>query len=203
MEEWLSWVDKLSADHYVVIDRFLNEEGYRALHSFFTKNQHRFTPAGIGALEQNTVEREIRGDRTYWLDRSRDTELEHFWALVDETIAVFNRYCYLSLSGYEFHLADYPPGGHYDKHVDQFQGRNNRMISMVIYLNDSWQPGDGGELELDDAHGNTLTVEPVAGRCVLFKSDCVPHAVKEAHKQRHSVTGWLLYQPAALGKFLG
>jgi SM-20-related protein len=203
LEEWLSWVDKLSADHYVVIDRFLNEEGYQALHSFFTKNQHRFLPAGIGALEKNAVEREIRGDRTYWLDRSRDTELEHFWTLVDETIAVFNRYCFLSLSGYEFHLADYPPGGHYAKHVDQFQGRNNRMISMVIYLNETWQPGDGGELELDDAHGNTLMVEPVAGRCVLFKSDCVPHAVKEAHKHRHSVTGWLLYQPAALGKFLG
>lgn len=196
-------MDELSDKDYVIIDEFLPQSLYTEVRSFFDQTLPQFTPAGIGSLDQNMVIREVRGDNTFWLDRKRDTELNAFWALVDETIQVYNRYCYLSLSGYEFHLANYPPGGHYDKHLDQFQNRNNRMISFIIYLNENWQQGDGGELEIFRPGGSSFLVPPISNRCVMFKSATVPHAVRESYKNRYSLTGWLLYVPAAVGKFLG
>ena len=202
LEEWLSWVDELSMKDYVIIDHFLKEDLYSTVRSFFLSRLSHFAQAGIGTLDNHTVHQEIRGDHTYWLDRSRDTELAAFWDLLEETMQVFNRYCFLSLSGFEFHFANYPPGGHYARHLDQFQNRNNRMISMIIYLNEGWQKGDGGELEIYHKDESTILVEPLGGRCVLFKSAEVPHRVVEAHKSRFSLTGWLLYRPASLGQFI-
>ncbi len=203
MEDWLSWMDDISNKDYVIIDHFLREDLYTEIKSFFLGKMPAFTLAGIGALDENQINTKVRGDFTYWLDRKRDVQLEPYWNLLDETMHIFNRYCYLSLSGFEFHLAHYPSGGHYNKHLDQFENRNNRMISMIIYLNDDWQPGDGGELEIFEKDGSSFLVEPLAARCVLFKSAEVPHAVLEAHKSRFSLTGWLLYQPSAIGKFFG
>lgn len=202
LEKWLVWIDELSERDFVVIDDFINESNYAEIRAFYEAKLPEFAQAGIGDHLSNTIEKSIRGDKTYWLDRAKDEEMASFWALLDETISVLNRYCFLSLSGYEFHFAFYPPGGHYDKHLDQFQSRNNRMISMVVYLNEAWQKGDGGELEVFDKEGASFLVEPLQRRCVMFKSAEVPHAVLEAHKSRLSLTGWLLYQPAALGKFL-
>jgi len=196
-------MDDLSSKDYVIIDHFLRDELYAEIRSFFLKQLPSFTEAGIGADTDNQVNANVRGDFTYWLDRQRDGHLSTFWDLLDETMYMFNRYCFLSLSGYEFHLAHYPNGGHYDKHLDQFEARNNRMISVVIYLNEGWQKGDGGELEIYEKDGSSFLVEPIAGRCAMFKSAEVLHAVLEAHKSRFSLTGWLLYQPSALGKFFG
>ena len=69
---------------------------------------------------------------------------------------------------------------------------------MVLYLNEAWQPGDGGELALyiDDKQ---YCIEPVAKRLLLFRSDKVPHEVLETHKDRYSLTGWFLYMPPGLG----
>jgi SM-20-related protein len=194
-------MDALSDNQYVVIDNFLDDSLYELLRSYYISILPDFSQAGIGALNQNTIDKNIRGDNTYWLDRKIDLELSSFWKLVDETIAMYNRYCYLSLSGYEFHFAYYPPGGHYDKHIDQFDGRNNRMISLVIYLNEGWQKGDGGELKVFKQNGTSTLIEPLGSRCVMFKSAELPHQVMEAKKGRYSLTGWLLYRPSALGQF--
>lgn len=200
MEDWLSWMDDISSKDYVIVDNFLWDELYTEIKSFFLGKLPNFKEAGIGAHSENQIDTKIRGDFTYWLDRNRDAHLKTYWELLDETMHIFNRYCYLSLSGYEFHLAHYPSGGHYDKHLDQFENRSNRMISMIIYLNDDWKPGDGGELEIFEKDGASFLVEPLAARCVMFKSAEVPHAVLEAHKSRFSLTGWLLYQPSSVGK---
>jgi SM-20-related protein len=202
LEKWLSWVDELSSKDFVVIDCFLTGDHYENVRHFFLSRLPAFSQAGIGALDRNTVNEQIRGDSTYWLDRGRDTELQPFWELVDEIIYIFNRYCFLSLSGYEFHFANYPPGGRYAKHLDQFQNRNNRIISVIIYLNEDWQPGDGGELEIFHGEQSTI-VTPIKGRCVFFRSDTVPHSVLQSYKDRYSLTGWLLHQPASLGQFFG
>ena len=196
-------MDGISDKDYVVIDHFFREELYAEIRSFFLSKLPNFKEAGIGVDSDNQINSKIRGDFTYWLDRKRDANLESFWELLDEIIHMFNRYCYLSLSGYEFHLAHYPSGGHYDKHLDQFENRNNRMVSVVIYLNEGWQKGDGGELEIFEKDGSSFLVEPLAMRCVMFKSAEVPHAVIQANKSRFSLTGWLLYQPSTLGKFFG
>lgn len=196
-------MDELSDRNFVIIDDFIKDVDYHLIRQFFLARIDDLSTAAIGPGRQNQVNRNIRGDETLWLDPQRDTELSPFWELIDESIAVLNRYCYLSLAGFEFHLTRYAPGSHYARHLDQFNSRSNRMISMVIYLNENWQPGDGGELELDDAQGNRHLVAPIKNRCALFKSADVPHAVLQAHKDRYSLTGWLLYRPAELGSILG
>lgn len=203
LEDWLSWMDELSLNDFVIIDNFIDLDRLNLIRSFFQFHHDSFTKAGIGALNNNIVRKDIRGDYTFWLDRKRDTQLDSYWQLVDETIKIYNRYCFLGLSDYEFHLAYYPEGGHYEKHLDQFNNRNNRTISMIIYLNQNWQNGDGGELEIYRKDGSSFLVEPIASRCVMFKSADVPHAVLASNKPRYSLTGWLLQQPSALGQFLG
>ncbi len=196
-------MDELSCNDFVIVDDFLDAPLISTIRQFFLSHLDSFSKAGVGALDNHVIRSDIRGDLTYWLDRKRDSDLDVFWLLLDETIHIYNRYCFLGLSGYEFHLACYPKGGHYEKHVDQFNKRNNRTISMVIYLNKDWKKGDGGELELYLKDGNTMLVEPLEARCVMFKSADLPHRVLTSNIARYSLTGWLLQQPAALGQFLG
>lgn len=196
-------MDELSVNDHVIIDDFLRADLYATVQSYFLSNLDSFKKAGIGALNENIIRHDIRGDHTFWLDRERDIAMVPFWELVDETIRILNRYCFLSLSGYEFHFASYPPGAKYEKHLDQFNSRSNRVITIVVYMNNEWKKGDGGELEMFLNDRSSVLVEPLAGRCVMFKSAEVPHLVREAQTERRSVTGWLLYHPSALGQFLG
>lgn len=195
-------MDELSEMDYVVIDQFIPDELYELIRGYFIQNLPEFSKAGVGALSNNTIQTEIIGDHTFWLERARDTHLHELWEILDDTLSLFRRYCFLSLSGYEFHFANYPPQTHYVKHLDQFKGNNNRMISLVIYLNADWQNGDGGELELFLKNKTSVIIEPIANRCVMFKSAELPHRVLKSKKNRYSLTGWLLNLPSTLDHFL-
>ncbi|KYG77000.1 SM-20-related protein [Roseivirga ehrenbergii] len=204
-EQWIDWVDQLSQNDFVVIDDFLDKQLFENIRTYFIDRLEMdgFSDAAIGALNHKQLEKSIRGDKIYWLERKNDIEMESFFQLSDELIQQLNQLCYLSLSGCEFHLAHYPIGTFYKKHIDQFKGRSNRLISVIIYLNVGWKPGDGGELKVFKENGDELLVEPLAGRCVMFKSDTVPHEVMKTQVNRYSLTGWLLYQPSTLGYLLG
>lgn len=197
---WLQWVDQLSEKGYVIIDNFVTYEDYLLIRNFFLAKleSEAFKKAGIGTSGDFTVINDLRGDFIYWLERSRDKELNVAFDVVEELVFVLNRYCYLSLSGYEFHLAHYPAGAGYQRHLDQFKGRNNRMISCVLYLNKDWVPEQGGELKIYLPEGELL-VEPLAGRMVLFKSAEIEHEVMATTANRYSLTGWLLYKQPGLG----
>jgi len=203
-DQWVDWVDSLADNDYVVIDDFLDDSLYRAVRSFFLKKlgHDEFDPAGIGALADHHLDKSRRGDHVYWLDSSVDLELTDVFVVIRELIDKLNRFCYLGIADFESHLAYYPKGTFYEKHVDQFKGRNNRLISMIIYLNEGWKPGDGGELKLYLGNREKL-IEPLAKRIVLFKSDVLPHEVMTTHVGRYSLTGWLLKNPADLGFLLG
>ena len=201
-DEWRFWMDELSIRNYIVFDNFLDDELYQLTKSFFSDKLELFKHAGVGSKGDHQIKKTIRGDLTFWLNPERDTELDKLWMLIQELRRVLNRYCFLSLSGFEVHLAHYPPGSFYGRHLDQFQNKNNRMISMIMYLNDQWQNGDGGELELVLDNDVTKLVEPIAKRCVLFKSKEMFHSVLKANKSRYSLTGWFLYNPAIMRDFL-
>ncbi len=190
-------------NEFVVVDQFIRPDIYTEVKCSIASHLPEFKKAGIGTLNTHTIKEDVRGDLTYWLERERETELNPFWSLLDEAQYIFKRHCYVSLNGFEFHFAKYPPGAQYAKHLDQFNNRSNRVISMILYLNDDWKKGDGGELEIYLKDGTTKVVEPVAGRCVLFKSADVPHRVMGSFKDRYSLTGWLLDKPADVGVFLG
>jgi SM-20-related protein len=69
------------------------------------------------------------------------------------------------------------------------------VVSIILYLNDSWKEADGGQLRLylpqDDGTERVEDVLPIGGRLVVFLSAEVPHEVLPTHKPRLSITGWL------------
>ena len=200
-EEWNNWLDKLADDDYVVVDNFISESFYREVQDYFERlmEESEFNKAAIGSSGQRQVESNIRGDFIYWLDRQEDSEISGLFQLFDEVMRNLRQQLFLSLSDYEFHFALYPPETRYKKHLDQFQGNTNRTISMLIYLNENWSPGDGGELKIYEGNGKETFIEPLARRLVMFKSATVEHEVMLTRIHRRSITGWLLRQPAALG----
>jgi SM-20-related protein len=197
---WENRMDTLSQFDYVIIDNFLPQEVLSNLKTFFTEKeiQDKLDKAAIGATGESKVINEIRGDYTFWLSKDRDGDNLQLFEVLDEVKFMINRFCFLSLSDYEFHLALYPVGSFYKKHLDQFKGRNNRMISMVIYLNENWKDGDGGELKIYPFDKGEKLIEPLENRCILFRSDVLYHEVLPTKKPRKSVTGWMLYQPSPL-----
>lgn len=199
-DQWLGWMDRLAEDDFVIVDDFISDELYRQIMDFFHQKEasDELRKAGIGAQKDFQVKAEIRGDFIYWLDENRDSKLSSFFGLMDELTQNLKRFCYLSLSGSEFHIAKYPDGTFYHRHLDQFNERTNRQITVLIYLNKNWQKGDGGELVIYKK-GKEIKVEPIAKRLLLFRSDIIEHEVLTTNVPRYSLTGWLLHQPAGIG----
>ncbi|HBQ61036.1 MAG TPA: 2OG-Fe(II) oxygenase, partial [Balneolaceae bacterium] len=147
-DQWLGWMDCLAEDDFVIVDDFISDELYGQIMDFFRHKEasDELKKAGIGAQQDFQVKAEIRGDFIFWLDENRDTKMSAFFGLMEELTQNLKRFCYLSLSGSEFHIAKYPVGSYYHRHLDQFNERTNRQITVLIYLNKNWQKGDGGEL---------------------------------------------------------
>jgi len=202
-EMWLEWIDVLADQDYVVIDDFISPELYRTIMHFFqaVEADDRLKKAGVGRSGELQIKEAIRGDFIYWLDHEKDRDLLPFFELMDDLNQKLRRYCYLNLSDSEFHIAKYPAGSHYSKHLDKFQDRSNRQITVLIYLNENWKPGDGGELKIYREEKNVL-VEPIARRLLLFKSASVEHEVLKTRIPRYSLTGWLLRQPSLVGSLV-
>lgn len=204
-EQWLSWIDKLAEDDFVVIDDFISDAQLHQLRAFLLDKWQNddFNHAKIGSNINDTLASDIRGDYTFWLNEKRDEDLNVFFSLIRESIANFNRYCFLSLAGFEFHLAHYPPNAFYKRHFDRFKDKSNRMLSFVIYLNENWVEEQGGKLRMYNVQGKEqLDVEPIAKRVVIFKSDTVEHEVLPTTTSRYSFTGWLLYLPSSVGSVI-
>lgn len=204
-DPWESVADHLAEHDWVILEEFLPKAHTVAARDYlkYKLATDAFKAAGVGALADFRVEKSVRSDEIYWLDRNKDKTLAGFFDFVDDAVARLNRLCFLSISGSEFHLAHYPPGTFYRKHLDQFDARSNRLISMVCYLNEIWKPEHGGELRVYRRDGTYRDIPPLPGRAVLFKSDVVPHEVLKSHASRYSITGWLLHQPAGLGYLTG
>jgi len=187
---WVNRFDKLAEDDFVVVDDFLSIDEFRLIMDFFRRAEedNRLKKAGIGASGEFQIKSSIRGDFIHWLDQNRDTDLKPVFDFIDELIQKLKRYCFLSLSGSEFHIAKYPEGSHYDRHLDQFNERSNRQITVLIYLNEHWKNGDGGELVIYK-DGEEIVVEPIARRMLLFKSDTIEHEVLTTKVPRYSLTG--------------
>ncbi|WP_417265207.1 2OG-Fe(II) oxygenase [Brumimicrobium sp.] len=197
---WDEQMDLLAQQDYITIDNFFNSEDLINAHHFFETKQQEgvFQKAAIGASGNEKIINEVRGDYTYWLEKGKHTQINSIFETLDEVKSVFNRLMYLSIADYEFHLAHYPKGSFYKKHLDQFEGRNNRMVSVIIYLNKDWKNGDGGELRIYPEGQDPIDIAPIENRCIMFRSDTLYHEVLTSHTSRKSITGWMLYQPAVL-----
>ncbi len=153
------------------------------------------TPAAIGRGADLAVVPEIRGDYTRWLDECPfDAAQDEYLDTMRSLRETLNRTLFLGLDSFETHYALYPPGAGYSKHLDRFKNSPLRTVSVVSYLNQYWQPGDGGELRLHLKEG-IVDVPPRAGTVVVFMSARILHEVLAAEKERASLVGWFRRRP--------
>ena len=147
--------------------------------------------AGVGNNAKLHYDQLVRSDVIYWLDRTHNNPYENiFFDLMDAFVEYLNRTCYTGVTSYEFHYAYYDQGSFYKRHLDRFRDNKSRAFSMIMYLNEDWQAGDGGELVIyHEDHAQRIS--PLGGKCVFFKSDELEHEVLLNHKPRMSITGWL------------
>jgi len=145
--------------------------------------------AGIGAGAQ--LQGEIRGDLIHWLDADNLSATQQgYLSRLEELRQSANRALFLGLSDFEGHLALYPPGTLYLRHLDQFQGNLRRTLTCILYLNHGWRQQDGGELRLYLENDQHLDILPLGGTLVSFLSGRFWHEVLPARRGRTSITGW-------------
>ena len=202
--QWDSWFESLAVNDYVVIDDFLDVDLLQLVKEEFgvLENKDCFGQAAIGTKNEQKVIQEIRSDLIYWIDKNDGTLQYKLYDLFIELKNLINKHCFLSLSDFEFHFAKYPKGSFYKKHLDQFDNRSNRMISVILYLNKDWKDGFGGELKIYPINEEPKTIEPLENRLVMFKSDALPHEVLVSNFDRRSITGWMLHKPAKINTVL-
>jgi SM-20-related protein len=147
--------------------------------------------AGIGNTDALVQNQKVRNDRIYWIDYHHQDPYENeFLDRMDNFIRYLNLHCYAGIQTCEFHYALYEPGSFYKRHRDQFRNDPNRLFSLITYLNEDWEDGDGGELVIYQAQ-EALKIAPTLGKTVFFRSNELEHEVLETHKPRLSITGWL------------
>ena len=171
-----------------------------------------FQPAGIGRGENFSLDTSVRRDEIRWIIGRN--EIEKTWLGLMKTLRLtLNRHLFLGLEYFESHFAYYGPNSFYKKHKDAFVGQDNRILSVILYLNEDWKDGDGGELKIYEDHDVNIPIEindknqpktlaiikPTFGTLVIFLSEEFPHEVLPTHKKRYSIAGWFRSkQPDAL-----
>jgi SM-20-related protein len=149
-----------------------------------------FSPARIGTGQSLQRREDIRGDFICWLSEPLMPAENLLLQCFEQLRLQLNREAFLGLFELELHYAAYPPNSGYGRHVDQPRGKSRRQVSLVLYLNQAWNAGDGGELRLFDAAGGHRDVHPIGGRLACFMSANREHCVMPTTRERLSITGW-------------
>lgn len=179
----------LEAHGFAVLPDGLPPEVAIALKQYLVRvSADGYHAAAVGRGLDQQRNRFVRRDLIHWLGE-RNPALAPWRAWAELLRVHLNRRLFLGLFSFESHLAHYRPGDFYRTHLDAFQGEANRVVSLVCYLNEDWNEGDGGELVLYTALG-PVSVRPVFGTVALFLSAEIPHEVKPTRRDRYSVTGW-------------
>jgi SM-20-related protein len=145
---------------------------------------------GKGSNEQNNVE--IRNDSLFWFSETSPCLAQNeYLEKMNKLMGIINQELYLGLRQFEGHFTRYDQGGFYKKHLDQFKGNNERLISVIAYLN---TPPEGGQLRIysrDNPDIVEIDITPKAGSLVCFLSNQIYHEVLPTTSERLSIAGWL------------
>jgi SM-20-related protein len=182
----------LSARGISIRDQFASAAEVVALRECARTRQSRggFAPARVGRQGAERRHLHIRGDFTCWLSEPLLPPERLLLDRLEELRLRLNREAFLGLFELELHYARYPAGAAYSRHVDQPRGSAQRKLSLVLYLNPSWQAADGGVLRIHAADDGFVDVAPIAGRLVCFLTPGREHEVLQAGCERLSISGW-------------
>lgn len=180
---------------YVVLEQAIPADLCQALYQ--DVQQQVLTAAGVGRQGQHQLNQQVRRDHTAWLSQENSVQRQYL-QLMAQLQQDMNKRCFLGLIDFEAHYARYQQGDFYQKHLDAFVGRSNRVLSTVCYLNSVEQ---GGELVIYDEQEQFLTkVQPKAGTLVIFESCRFPHEVLPATQSRFSIAGWFRHNSSIQGR---
>ena len=199
-------LSQMAENGFCVLDNFISPDTVLCLAAEISalNSDDKMQAARTGRLAA-TVNLKLRGDSIHWLDENHASlaQLTYFKKMEDLRCQL-NQQLYLGLHSLECHLALYPIGSAYPKHLDRFQLHDDshlaqRQISCILYLNQDWLAEDGGYLRLhlnDDGETKLnmahLDIAPIAGRLIVFLSDSFYHEVLPTHRARMSLTAWFL-----------
>ncbi|EJB8542478.1 2OG-Fe(II) oxygenase [Vibrio parahaemolyticus] len=181
-------IDALATDGYYIWDDFLSEEEVTQLRDCIPDN---WKKARIGRNDDVTRIESIRSDKIQWLKPAMGQPIANYLSKMEEIRQEVNRYFFLGLFEYEAHFAKYEKGDFYQKHLDCFKGNENRRLTTVFYMNESWSEEDAGELVVYDLNDKEIaTIPPRGGRLLVFLSEQFPHEVLPTNAERFSIAGW-------------
>jgi len=154
-----------------------------------------FRRARVGRGGSLAMREDIRRDHVMWLREGETTATQRLYLDRIEALRLeINARFFLGLFDFEGHFAVYPAGAFYKPHLDRHHETRDRLVTVILYLNPDWQPGDGGELKIWTTPGATdgpfEVVEPRLGTLVAFFAGDHWHEVLPAAKTRLSITGW-------------
>lgn len=207
-----SKTDNVAAEVYNKISSSLSERGWAIITDFIPRDlvtqlqtesialwkNNQFHQAGVGKHRNFSVRAQIRNDSVLWLDPvTASSCFRKYLSMMDELLVAINRSLYLGLFKYEGHVAIYPKGSYYKRHLDQFHNDDLRTLSVILYLNDNWHISDGGQLRIYTPESNGICQEllPHAGQLVVFLSSRFYHEVMTSNRTRLSITGWFSIRP--------
>jgi len=105
----------------------------------------------------------------------------------------------LALSGIDTIKLQYNngSGGCFPMHYDTSSSHSEREMTAILYLNDAWEPGDGGELRVFPFPLEPVDFAPLNDRLALFNSTEMLHRVMPANAPRVCLSMWFARTKAA------
>lgn len=194
--DFYSLLDDLSTKGYAYREHFFPSDFCQKIKNHFQDLPFKEATIGKGS-EQKRVN-EIRTDSIYWLDQDSPEIFQQYLTSMDEYRQILNRELFLGLKSFEGHLAKYPVGAFYKKHLDQHRGSKDRVITSILYLNGGNEKNCGGEIRLYQKDHSELIerdIPPSVGGFLTFLSDEIYHEVLTSHFERYSLTGWMRMNP--------
>lgn len=189
-------VNAIEKQGYAIIDDYLLPPDIEALAAVVKEKwlagQMVSAKTGKASLKNET----IRGDYIAWLDEDdKDTAVQGCFRQMELLRLMLNMQLFINVHALETHVAVYPVGSVYQKHLDQFNNGatphlQQRQLSASLYLNPNWQTHHGGALRLYLTESTHVDILPKSGRIVLFLSAKFWHEVLPATRERLSLTGW-------------
>jgi len=144
---------------------------------------------------RNSTERKLEGSNGAMWGPATHALLTNMERLAGELSEAFHTPpLTMETIGGGYHLIE--PGGYLAMHADfsrSPQTGRYRWLNMLVYLNASWGPENGGELQLWDDDGPAVEVAPEFNRTVVFRtsgSSWHGHPKPVANRPRRSVAAY-------------
>ncbi len=188
----LEIAEQLGRNGLCVCPNYLSGQLLLDLHGDLIQQQStgQFKRASIGQGSSKQIFDSVRRDEIFWWERASSNSTKNLlWEKLDSLQQALNRTLFLGVQSFEGHYAYYPAGGFYQRHRDSFPSKNDRIVSLVVYLNPDWKSEDGGRLRIYDKD-QFFDIDPVGGTLVAFLSEAIEHEVCPSQSPRCSFTGW-------------